>query len=450
MKVKTELKNLNKMAYPILLNYFVLSIFELLDKAIVGQYSIQGFAVVGIAAAPIYAITGALGILSAAFNLIAANEAGKKDFDTFEKTFVVSKCMAFLLGVLFLILSLVGGHIFFEKIYQLKGDTLAELLTYFYPAAITVVQNMLLFQYSAYYRNKLNTKISLYSTITSTVVNLFFDGSLVYGLCGLPRLGTAGAAWGSVIGLAAGLLVYQIPYHHRKKYVLLEAKQLQKFLPEQFQRDHIKIERAQLQDTTKRILKLYPSLFGQEFLESTLFVLVVSGAVARLGTEQMAVYGLLDTVVQTIGLPVFAYATATQTYALQEKAAGKIDQVKKYLMVGQLMTVAMTITVSLLYFPWRHQLLGLIVSNQTVIRTAEKILLFTIVVILMKIPYQFYMSYLQGIGKEKFVFLCTTMATIVASIGVVIFANVMKLPGIYLVMIVEYLILALVYWCHRT
>ena len=33
MKNRTELKNINRMAYPILLKYLLLSVFEILDKA---------------------------------------------------------------------------------------------------------------------------------------------------------------------------------------------------------------------------------------------------------------------------------------------------------------------------------------------------------------------------------------------------------------------------------
>ncbi len=38
------------------------------------HYSAESFAVVGIAASVLYAITGALGILSSAFNIVAAKE----------------------------------------------------------------------------------------------------------------------------------------------------------------------------------------------------------------------------------------------------------------------------------------------------------------------------------------------------------------------------------------
>ena len=59
---------------------------------------------------------------------------------------------------------------------------------------------MLIFQYSVYFKNRQNTKITLWVTVVSTTVNLFFDFVLVYGAAGFPRLGTAGAAWGSILG----------------------------------------------------------------------------------------------------------------------------------------------------------------------------------------------------------------------------------------------------------
>ena len=60
-----------------------------------------------------------------------------------------------------------------------------------------------------------------------------------------------------------------------------------------------------------RIWKIYPSLLGQELLESTIFVFMVLAAVARLGAEDVAVYKLLDLVCGMLEPPVYAYAVAT-------------------------------------------------------------------------------------------------------------------------------------------
>lgn len=423
MRYKEEMKQIHTMACPILLNYLVMSVFELLDKAIVGHYSVQGFAVVGIAASPIFEITGALGILSAAFNIMAAKEAGKRNDSVFEQIFAVSRRLALGIGGGFFLLSLLGGRFFFRVFYGMEGQALEELLGYFRPASLTVLQNMLIFLYSAYYRNRHNTKISLYSTVVSTGVNLFFDLSLVHGLFGMPRLGTTGAAWGSVIGLGAGLLVYQIPYWmHRRPRAAGRNREI-----------------------LTSLFRLYPPLFGQEFLESTLFVLVVSGVVARMGTEQMAVYSLLSTVMGTLGLPIYAYATAAQTYAYQSSAAEDQALARRYLRLGQEIALAVVAALCLGCFLWREAVFGWIVSDAAVTALAEPLLLWVFAVLLAKIPRQFYMGYLQGTGHETFVFKSTAAATIASSLGTVLLGHFLELPGVYLVMVLEFGILALLY-----
>ena len=89
------------MAAPVLLNYLLLTIFETLDKPIVGHYSVQGFAVIGIAETPIYEITGALGVLSSAFSMIAARLQGKKNTADFEHAFAITRMVSWIIGLLF-------------------------------------------------------------------------------------------------------------------------------------------------------------------------------------------------------------------------------------------------------------------------------------------------------------------------------------------------------------
>ena len=51
--------------------------------------------------------------------------------------------------------------------------------------------------------------------------------------------------------------------------------------------------------------------------------------------EDVAVYKLLDLVCGMLELPVYAYAAATQTYALQNHAAGKKAAVRSYEKAGK-------------------------------------------------------------------------------------------------------------------
>lgn len=424
------IQNINKLAYPILLNYLLLNIFELLDKAIIGHYSLESFALIGVVAPPIYEITGAFGVLSVAFNILAAEQKGKGNQDELEKLFIISKRITILIGAVFVMFSFVGGKFFFRTIYGQNGAQLEELLSYFYPNTFTVVLNMLVFLYSAYYRNKLCTKISFYSTAISTAVNLFFDFCLVHGFMGMPELGIAGAAWGSVIGLVAGLMVYQVPYFQQKSVS--------------------KVKTGKSRTIVKTIFRLYPTLFGQEFLEGTLFTIILSAAVSWLEIEQMAVYNLLDSIVSIVSVSTYAYATAIQTYSLQHRASGNMKLAEKYLKCGSIFTSAVMFLLCTVTFLFRFPIMHWLVTDSAVISVASEMMLFAFLPIFPKIFCQIYMEYLQGSGEDRFVFLCTVITTILSGVGVILAAHYFKLYGIYIVMAMQYLILSILYRKHRT
>ena len=67
------------------------------------------------------------------------------------------------------------------------------------------------------------------------------------------------------------------------------------------------------------------------------------------------------------------------------------------------------------------------------------------VILMIKVFYRFEMLYLQGIGKERFVFWNTVAASILAGVGVLWAGMSMGLPGIYLGIFLQYGILAIRY-----
>lgn len=422
---KKIIYNINRLAYPVLLNYLLLNIFEILDKAIIGHYSLQDFALIGIVAPPIFEMTGALGALSEGFNILAAEQIGKGNQAKFEQLFLVSKKIAFLISGAFILVGFVAGKAFFHRVYGLENVQLQEALSYFYPSTLTVMLNMLIFLYSAYYRNKLCTKISLYSTAISTVVNLFFDVCLVNGYMGMPELGIAGAAWGSVIGLVAGLLVYQISYFNQKR------------------KERSKVDEGFT--VAKKIFRLYPTLFGQEFLEGTLFTLVLSTVVSRLTIEQMAIYNLLDSIVSVVSVSIYAYATAIQTYSLQETASGNKEIAQRYLSSGSLFTIGIMVVLCTTVYVCRIPIMHWIIDDSTVIAAASGVMLFAFLPIFPKVTTQVYLTYLQGIDEDRYVFWCTTITTIATGVGVVLVGSFFHLYGIYSMLIVQYLMQSILY-----
>ena len=89
-------------------------------------------------------------MLSSAFHIIAAEKIGKQDERGFENAFAGSKILVILIGLTVVLVSILFGKPFFYAVYRQQGKDLQELLGSFYPASFTVLQNMLIFQYSVY------------------------------------------------------------------------------------------------------------------------------------------------------------------------------------------------------------------------------------------------------------------------------------------------------------
>lgn len=107
METRKEIRELHRMACPILCHYVLTSLFEMFDQAIIGQNSTRGFALVGIASVVLYGVTGALGMLSSAFHILAAEKKGKQDESGFWTVFLVSRELVIWIGCGFFILSLI-------------------------------------------------------------------------------------------------------------------------------------------------------------------------------------------------------------------------------------------------------------------------------------------------------------------------------------------------------
>ena len=121
---------------------------------------------------------------------------------------------------------------------------------------------------------------------------------------------------------------------------------------------------------------------------------------------------------------------------------------EKYLSIGYKFTVIIIIGISLFCYIGQKHIFNWIVSDDSVILSAENLILWLFVMALTKVGYQIYMVYLQGIGKERDILQSTMAATIIASISIVVSGKVFSLSGVYFVISSKYLILSIIYFRH--
>lgn len=417
-------KKIFLLSIPILLNYLVTAGFEFVDKAMLGHYSSESFAAVGIMARMIYVFTGSFGIFASAFNIVAAKEIGREEENGFEQSFRIAIRIAHLVGIGFLVISVLFGRFFCESLYGMQGRVLEEALAYFYPASLTLWLNLLLFLCSVYFRNLENTKLTLYSTVTATVVNLFFDYAFVYGRFGLPELGGQGAAWGSVIGLLMGLFIYWIAYRKR-------LKQFRSGIQSQNLNGKREKNRIYLINQSKEMLRLYLPLLLQDLIEGSAFTVMLNGIIARLSVEQIGAYQLLETLGSALLLPVYAYSSAGITLALQKKEMGMSQEVKKLIKASVQLAVLTIILLGVVSSFISKPLMQLMVSDGQMIQIASKVIPLLICLQLMRALYEIYKGFLQGNGNETYVLTRTILIFLSSIVSLILLTNWFGLVGVY-------------------
>ena len=425
-KVKNEYsKILIKMSLPILMNYLIMTLFEVIDKAIVGNYSTEGFAAIGVAANFIYLVTGALGVLSAAYNIIAAQFWGKNDKKQFNATFKTVMVITIVIGTLIIALSFVGGRLLFEKVYGLKNGILLLALDYFYIASVTVMMNMIIFNFSVYFRNMKNTKISFYSTIVSTVINIAFDYALVYGRFGLPELGVKGAAIGSGIGLSGGILVYLIKFKADKEKII-----------------KIKADK----EVAKRIIKLYIPLLAQDIVEGTIFTMILTSFISRMSVINIATYNLLETIIGAVALPMFALSSSAVTLALQKSFSKDSKDTLRIINTAISISILMIVSLGNIILLFPRGTMAIISKDNLVIDKAERVLLFAIIAVILKTFTVVYKSFLQGINNESFVFKSTVIISFLSLFWIYALVRIYDLRGIYIGIAINNMIFSIIYF----
>ena len=131
---------------------------------------------------------------------------GAKDHKGITRSYGLTLAFMMTVGIIFATLAVVAPE-FVMQIYTDKpaireiGVTYLRIVGFAYPLQV------LSMALSALLRSIEQVKVPLYSGIASVVANCFFNYLLIFGKFGLPRMGAAGAALGTVLAGLVNLMV---------------------------------------------------------------------------------------------------------------------------------------------------------------------------------------------------------------------------------------------------
>ncbi len=375
-------KRLNSLAIPILLTYMTSFLFTFGDQMIIGRISIEGYASVSMISNILYALTGTLGVMGLCVNIIGSNFLGDNNQKQYENLFNTAYTFSIIIGVLFQVLVFVFGKWFLLNVLKQPSEMIEISLQYLYIASLGIGLNLLLFILSAYYKSVEQPLALVYSSLISNVVNIVVDYTLVFGAFGFPKLGVSGAAIGTVLGLMINLIFYQI---HFKRSSQIKLKFMLNY------------------ELLRKLFSNYVPLVGQDFLESTVLVLIISGIISRLGTLDSAVYGISNFIMGIFLLPIYAYGNATITLMAKSKGAKDLIAQNKIPLfsIAMLLTVLSILAMPLLFYS--DFIISLITNEQLLILETSKIVIVLLLIQLINIPNMIYKYALNGVGDEKWV-----------------------------------------------
>ncbi len=164
--------------------------------------------------------------------------------------------------------------------------------------------------FRAFYVGLAKTKVITYTTIVLAVVNILLDYILIFGNMGAPQMGVAGAALASVIAEASAL-VYFIGYTFFT--INFSEYNLFRFCKPQLKR-------------LKAILKVAIPIMMQQFISlSVWFVFFLF--IEKIGEMALAVSNIIRSVYVILMIPVWGFATATNTLISYIIGLNRHDQV---------------------------------------------------------------------------------------------------------------------------
>ena len=166
------------------------------------------------------------------------------------------------------------------------------------------------FLFRSLYIGLSNTKIITYTTLMMAVVNIFFDFSLIFGHCGLPQMGVAGAGLSSVLAEISATAVFflytftKLPY---KEYDLFRF-------------------RKPVGAILSSVLRIsLPTMFQRLISFGTWFLFFAM--IEHLGEQEMAISGIVRSVYMLCTIPVFAYSATANTVTSRLIGANLCDEV---------------------------------------------------------------------------------------------------------------------------
>ena len=406
-------------AWPAMAESFFVTLAGMIDTMMVSEMGPSAVAAVGLTNQPKYiGLTLFFGINIAVSALIARRKGEQKreSANTVLLTaLVLSTILCAVITLLFVVLS--------PQIMELAGsnaDTHEMAVEYFQIIMGGMFFSVLTMVINAAQRGSGNTRLSMTTNLTSSIVNVFFNYLLIGGNLGFPAWGIRGAAIATVLGTVVSAIMAVFSLFRPNSYVRIP--------------DIIRQKIRMTKESLRSIWKLaYNS--SLENIAMRIGFLATALLAARLGTDEFAAHNVGMSI---LGLG-FSFADGMQVAAValagEALGAGEKQKVRGYGNICQRIGLIISIALAILLLVGGRWFYSLYFKEEHILDMGMLINRYTMVIVLLQISQIIYTGCLRAAGDVRYTLVgalisVTVIRTVVTVVLVLVFN--LGLHGIWL------------------
>lgn len=416
---RSHIKETINIAWPSIVESFFVAAAGLIDSYMVSSMGPEAVAAVGLTTQPKFVGLSLFFATNIAMSALVARRRGEKNQRNANSLLLSGIVFVTVAAVIISVLSVV----FASPLIRLCGsrvETHDYAVTYFKIIMGGMIFNCLQMAINSAQRGAGNTKITMRTNITSSVVNVLFNYLLINGHWGFPALGIKGAALATVLGTVVAFVMSVISIANKNCFVSIP---------------YIIANRVKLSlKAFLSIVKLGYSVFFEQILMRIGFMLTAIMA-ADQGTEAMAAHQVgmnLLGLTFSFGDGLQAAAVALIGRSLGEKQP---ERAKEYGSICRMFAFVISVCLAFAYFFGASPLMRLFFKEDSIVDIGISIMYVIIFVVVFQVQQVVYMGCLRGAGDTLFTAIASTISvtiirTLVSYLGGYVFA--MGIIGIWM------------------
>ncbi len=381
---RTIYKNTLAMAWPTMLESFLVSLTMFMDSMMVSTLGISAVAAIGLSTQPRFLGLCVFVAMATAISAVVARRKGEDDSESANKVLR----MSLLVGAAFIVIITLAFLFGTDAIIKFVGSTPQThgmAVSYLRIVMSGTAFNGLTYIINASQRGAGKTKISMVTNMSANIVNIILNFLLIEGRFGFPALGIEGAAIATVIGSMVGCIVSICTVFKAGEFIYIKS---------------VKGFFASKRDINA-LTKVGVSALVEQLLLRIGFLLFLV-AVANLGTIALGAHQIG---MNFMGISFsFADGLAIASVALVGRSLGmgKADLAKAYGIACQRIGLICAMGISFVSIFFGRSLFSLFTDDEQVLAYGNMIMIVLCIVTFLQIQQVTILGSLRGAGDTKY------------------------------------------------